>query len=348
MNVTLFLGAGFSAPFGLPVMDSFLPFADQSDRLSDEDRAELYGLLLEARRANSFLESSATNLEDILSFAQMAERLQLADDAPRRAQHLKKIVRQVYTTHPPNLTEYWGRYDALTKLLGPGFVELLKSPNQSRRLRVITTNYDMNVESALYRLHFRTDLGFLYARPSQPTSKGGLSERTKGRTVIPLFKLHGSVNWFEQPDGTTVVDDHIVDCDNRWSSGNPAERAVEMPSTCVDTAGHGTPLIVPPSFLKPNLSVPLLGVWAGAAKALADSHVVVFVGYSFPPSDTEMMYFLARALADNAVLRKIIVVDPQADKIVDRLCAPGSKAGSHFRSLLHPMKGSWVDQRLFS
>ncbi len=38
MNVTLFLGAGFSAAFGHPVMDSFLGFADGCPRLNDDDR----------------------------------------------------------------------------------------------------------------------------------------------------------------------------------------------------------------------------------------------------------------------------------------------------------------------
>jgi hypothetical protein len=66
MNIVLFLGAGFSAPFGLPTMNQFLEEVSRSDRITPEDREFIGQLVLEARRANSILESSPTNLEDIL------------------------------------------------------------------------------------------------------------------------------------------------------------------------------------------------------------------------------------------------------------------------------------------
>ena len=66
MKIVLFLGAGFSAPFGLPVMDKFTRVAHDSGRLSKEDLEFLDELIREARSANAFLISSPTNLEDIL------------------------------------------------------------------------------------------------------------------------------------------------------------------------------------------------------------------------------------------------------------------------------------------
>ena len=65
MRVVLFLGAGFSVPFGLPTMDQFFAAAESSKRISDEDKTFLNELRLESRQANSFLQSSPTNLEDI-------------------------------------------------------------------------------------------------------------------------------------------------------------------------------------------------------------------------------------------------------------------------------------------
>src|SRR5437016_5805381 len=112
MRVTLFLGAGFSAAFGHPVMDSFLGFADASPRISNEDRDLLGRLILEARRANSFLESSPTNLEDILTFSEMGERLALTDGGGNRTERLKQLIQRIYTTAPPSAT-YWSRYERL-------------------------------------------------------------------------------------------------------------------------------------------------------------------------------------------------------------------------------------------
>ena len=38
VNIVLFLGAGFSRAFGLPIMDEFLAFADSSKKLDEDDK----------------------------------------------------------------------------------------------------------------------------------------------------------------------------------------------------------------------------------------------------------------------------------------------------------------------
>ena len=80
MRIVLFLGAGFSKEFKLPVMNEFFAFADSSRKLDDQEKKLLNRLVLDARRANSFLQSSPTNVEDILSFCVMNDRLLLNED----------------------------------------------------------------------------------------------------------------------------------------------------------------------------------------------------------------------------------------------------------------------------
>ena len=110
MKVVFFLGAGFSAPFGQPVMNSFLEVARYSNRISPKEKEFLDALVLEARRANAMLESSSTNLEDILSFAVMADRLGLMeDDEEPRGPRLKRILQRIYSDVNPN--EYFERYN---------------------------------------------------------------------------------------------------------------------------------------------------------------------------------------------------------------------------------------------
>ena len=57
------------------------------------------------------------------------------------------------------------------------------------------------------------------------------------------------------------------------------------------------------------------------------------------------MYFLARALMENAGLREVHIVDPRAGEIVSRLRSPASKLGSHFRHLLNPISHGWTGIR---
>ena len=333
-NVVLFLGAGFSAPLGLPVMNSFLAFADSSKRLESRHRDFLGRLLLQSRRANSFLESSPTNLEDMLSFAEMADRLGLADPLPdgeSQSDCLRHIIRRVYTT-VPDVDDFWNQLPTFDSLLGSSIRDF------QGQLQIVTTNYDINAECILQRAGRGIDLGFAFERPLlENRAAAGFC----GGQGTKLFKLHGSVNWWlDGESGSVVVEDRIIRVHGQ-------ERFdAQLPRICSDFVPPSPPLIIPPSFLKPDLAPIIKGVWKGAATALASAHDIVFVGYSFPESDREMMYFLATAFTNNALLRSIHIVDPNADRIVTRLRSEQSKAGSHFKALLHAHPGSWTDTNL--
>ena len=331
MNLTLFLGAGFSAAFGHPVMDTFLGFADGCKRLTDDDRNFLGRLVMEARRANSFLESSPTNLEDILSFSEMGDRLQLTDKDENRNSRLRSIVGRIYTTTPRE-GKYWPRYAMLKNLLG-------KDPGDFRdgELSFVTTNYDINIECACSQLGTMVDPGFKICQTELGDVQGVGKFYESGR--IPLFKLHGSVNWYpSDAEPGLTVEDRVVRILPLGDEAMPS-----LPRVCASNyEPPADPVIIPPSFLKPDLIRALKDVWQGAAKVLSTASVVAFVGYSFPPSDTEMMFFLARALSENPGLRAVYIVDKKAGAITARLRSVGSKIGSHFRELIHPVEGNWT------
>lgn len=334
MSVVLFLGAGFSAAFDLPVMRSFLTTADRSSRITDDERKLLAKLLLDARGANAFLESSSTNIEDILSFYQMGERLGLSEAG--EAQALRRIIGRIYS-EPGDMNKYNTRYDRVAQFLR----RLVRPPDKGgiqRPFSFITTNYDINIEVACHRLGVQIDYGFsVESPPVDMLPVVGHLRRpivsTRG-AAIGVFKLHGSVNWWETDTGV-AADERIVPI--RTHSGESGA----IPLCCASNPFAHTPLLIPPSFLKPELRGPLGAVWGRAATALSTAVDVVFVGYSFPPSDTEMMYFLARAFAKNSSLRQILIVDPNAAAIIYRLQTPESRAGSHFRDLLASRPQTW-------
>lgn len=354
MNVVLFLGAGFSAEFGHPVMNNFLSFVDATPRLSAAEKTLVERLIIEARQANSFLEGSPTNLEDILSFAVMAERLNLLEDEEQededaigrtteptgallsRSSDIQRILQRVYTTAaaPEN---YWEQYANFWNFVG------MEPRNREHQLAIVTTNYDINVESALRRQGYSANPGVAFRQIADARTNG--NNVLYAETGIPLFKLHGSVNWYRDDSQKCGVE-----VEGRIGRSNPtfeSPSGIELPLVCfTDYQSKGAPIIVPPSFLKPDLVRPLRKIWAGAAQALQRCHVLVFVGYSFPSSDTDMMYFLARSLVGNPHLRGIHVVDPIAESIVQRLRARESRFGSHFRSLLHPHTAKWSERRL--
>jgi hypothetical protein len=325
VKLVIFAGAGFSAPFGLPVMNNFLGFADASDRLTEDDKALLGRLVLEARRANSFLESSPTNLEDILSFSEMGDRLGLAPSDEKRSERVRGIVERVFTS--ARLSDhYWSQFDNLRRIVDH------PAGNAPSSVSFITTNYDLNIEIACHRAGWAATL----STPIQRFTEGWtpVAGRLYSDTGVPIYKLHGSVNWYPSADkpGSLLVNDFVV----------PVSGGHLFPHVCTsEYRPPWAPIIVPPSFLKPELVTPLRAAWAGAARALSEASVVAFIGYSFPPSDTEMMYFLARALSENSSLRRILIIDPHAAEITQRLRSTSSKSGSHFRDLIQVVADKW-------
>lgn len=329
IKIVAFLGAGFSAPFGLPVMSKFLEVASRSGRLTDAQKLELLSYVLEARQTNAFLESSPTNLEDILTFAVMANRLDPTPENNARAESLRKTLATVYTDGA-DCDNYWEQFAPHSEAFS------LKPARESDRveLSIVTTNYDLVVESILWR-HTRARLNFQW-NPRNDSNNGSHGS-LYSQNGIPLFKLHGSVNWYSSGQAVNV-EDQVVGVRGRVTHSG------SLPRAC--TANYkfeAAPLLVAPTFLKPQLSEALGLAWQGAYKAIKDAERLIFIGYSFPLSDNEMKYFLAAALRENTKIRRILVVDPDADKIVERLKSPNSRFGTHFRELLYGCNGGWTD-----
>ena len=360
MNLVLFLGAGFSVAHGLPVMDGFIRHAQLSNRLTEAQKASLGQLVLKARAANAFLSSSPTNLEHLLSFAVMADRLGLPGGGQLCAE-MTLILGQIYS-EGLSLNDYGRQHDKFKKLILPKGANRVNLPDhwKTHELAVITTNYDINAEVAIRRLGFEIDLGFEPIPEDGTQNKFGLNlkmtsnlySKSPNASSLKLYKLHGSVNWF--PSNDPICPEEIR-ADGRMVrqqevfglAKNGMEPKEDMPLVNDDhywKLAPNSPIIIPPSFLKPIFRGPLAEVWRGAAKALNRAHTVAFVGYSFPETDNEMLYLLATAFSDNQNLQAIKIVDPRAQEICDRLKSSSSRVGSHFQGLLRPERiNSWVE-----
>ena len=333
MKIVLFLGAGFSAPFGLPVMNSFIRSAQDSTRLSSDEKTFLDDLILEARRANSFLQTSPTNLEDILTLCGMRDRLAMHMDSLPRTPRVVRILQKMYT-NPGEVDNFWTRLEVLETFLG----NILSS--SSHAVSIITTNYDLMAESAFHQINIPVSHAVKFA-PYPVEDKVQVHGQLTRSGGFPLYKLHGSVNWYMVNDAL-CVEDRVV------AVQSMARIEATLPRVCAaNYKSNHDPMIIPPSFLKPNLPSPISGVWAGAANALHEADQIAFIGYSFPASDIDMKYFLASALVNNPRLRRIDVIDPNASALVARLKRETENGfGNHFRELLNPVSSDWTQTAL--
>jgi hypothetical protein len=260
----------------------------------------------------------------------MGDRLGIQENEEPKAPRVKKILHNIYS-FPKDAGKGWSRLSLFQKFINSDLSKLQSN------LFIITTNYDLLAEFAVFLNGAFTTLHFEYQSLTPANSFPVLYNKDG----IPLFKLHGSLNWHcidEQPN--ICVDDRIVEFRNNHDTPDLLPISFDSKHQAPETT-----LIVPPTFLKPDLPEALKITWAGAAQALQNAEIVIFIGYSFPPSDIEMKYFLAKCLANNSKLQKIRLFDLRADDIVKRLKESSSGFGSHFKDFLEPQKIpsiSWI------
>ncbi len=192
---------------------------------------------------------------------------------------------------------------------------------------IVTFNIDLLLENALERLaHSRPGaawgLGDAYGFSTPLKAARGSDDVFEwsgdGATRIPLYKMHGSVNWvFQTRDYHPPADLVGKSGRNLWLIEDRQLPADRLRVRSSGRGGRGRsvwyafPLIVPPVYEKHAfIRMHLQQVWDKAEQALSAATKVVFWGYSFPVADTHARHFF-QGLADrNPVLRRPVIVNP--------------------------------------
>ncbi len=112
---------------------------------------------------------------------------------------------------------------------------------------------------------------------------------------IPIYKLHGSVNWA-----------YCKKCDRLYL---PFEKNDLMsfflfshnPLYCFNCGEKYEYLLIPPTPIEESYNNPLLEeIWRCAEDALAKAHGVIFIGYSLPLADPLVTHLILRARAKSS------------------------------------------------
>jgi hypothetical protein len=348
MRIVLFLGAGFSASFDLPVMNSFFPLARQSAALSADEKEFLEAIQRFAHRGVRLISIPRNNLEAILSFLVMAEQLGIRPKemeeilAKCKASNaeilLRQIVRKIYGPI---------KWEMLRQHAGPfGNLVHYSGRHLQDDLTIVTTNYDLVAETMMLVIRERASLPGNWLSTSGRTPADDNSSSLydmNGRTKI--CKLHGSVNW---KDATTeeTKDKFRVEqrCESYSKVGNRND-SMFLPKAVMPDFHREVdyaPIVVGPTLFKHQADPKFAPIWQTAAAALAAAEHVLFVGYSFPESDTYMRYFLGASLVENVNLESIRILDPRAIQICKDL-TDDKHYGEHFKDLLRPLEHKWAE-----
>jgi hypothetical protein len=292
-RIVFILGAGFSAPLGIPVMSNFLPVARDLYASGQPDYADFDQVFKRIRalsQIKNYFRVDLENIEEVLSILDMDT--QFGDHEDQDKIELVSLIKKVITAttpilkrdpsgnddvfyHDTNRTWYRGLEATTSNRYGRFVLWLFKrkisansngiisfSPVQTdRTFSVITLNNDMVLETYLAAANALVKNQLM--APAGPdlrfVDKYGLDSPL-------LAKLHGSV------DGE----------------------------------------IIPPASQK-ILTGTLRPVWKEAFRAVRNANHIHFVGYSLPATDVYIRYFLKAALEESPNLKRIVVHDKSAD-----------------------------------
>lgn len=194
-----------------------------------------------------------------------------------------------------------------------------------RKVSVVTFNVDLLAESALCCLARSRpgapwSLDSAYGFASAPPMMVGTGKKfgepfpVEGpKTEIPLYKMHGSINWvFKHRDPYPPAD--LVRKKRELYLLNHQELPDERVTVRTQSGGrnwYSFPLIVPPVYEKHAfIRRHLQEVWDAGTEALDSATRVVFWGYSFPPADTHARHFFQARAQQNSALRRPVIVNP--------------------------------------
>jgi kumamolisin len=197
--------------------------------------------------------------------------------------------------------------------------------------RVISTNYDLIIDTAMMFLsESRLPDG---AMPAYHCAVSTDFYRNEAAHFGALLKLHGSLNWL-----------HCKSCQRLEIGASDSQKFLKVlnrlvgPSleqsyqpdggACPTCQSKLRPLLVAPTHLK-NYRNPHLGqVWYEAERVLRESGRVIFIGYSLPEDDVEVIYLLKRSMAHLAPAQITVVeFDLMMSKLGDHL------VGRRYRTL---------------
>ncbi len=342
-DVVFILGAGASKQCGVPLMADFLDVAKNlllTDKVNDkkEQFEKVFKAVGALQAAHSKAQLNLTNIESIFTALEMANLLQKlpgfnAEDISEVIASLKEvIVRTIELTMEfPVRNSYIKApkpYDKFADL-----IEHLRHdafPQQSSS--IITFNYDIAIEVALLKVEMSPDYG--------------IESSTNPNNSIPVYKLHGSLNWAIDKETNTIyplpIDQYISSISKIQSKGSIGKISIGSQLKNYFSKHHNKevreePLIVPPTWDKGIYYELLSKIWSRAASHLGEAKSIFIIGYSLPETDMFFRLLYALGTIGPFPLEKIIVYNPDDSGEVDRrfrgMLGPGAVERYEYKKL---------------
>jgi hypothetical protein len=334
-NIVFILGAGCSQLAGAPLIDEFLDkaydlYITGRVRAKDEHFERVFkarGLL---QAVHSKAQLNLYNIESIFNAFEIASTINKlpgfkSDEIPQVIQSLKEVI--VATLENTVVFPTKGSsigiprpYDVFANLVN----YLTGEATPKRTVSIITFNYDIAIDAALHISRIPYDY----------------CTRNTDCSVIPLLKLHGSLNWASRRTDNTIIPLTLSDYFKHYSIKFPQDymelripigtQLKEYFSKHSQEQVNDEPFIVPPTWNKADQYSSINSVWSRAAYDLGEAEYIFIIGYSLPQTDAFFRLLYALGTVSNTPLKSIQIFNPDNTAYIqerfESILGPGAKA----------------------
>ena len=310
-KITFLLGAGASAPSGIPTVDRLLPeLWKRARKIGREDLDRL------AAWCN---ERKITNIEDLLTAAYISDFVAKnrsvtslieyfffpdEQDQSIKGEHPIEHPRSTRTSKI-DASSIGFLQDALQTLFGLLLNTMISaSPNLAHKAivdfikdhknaSIVTTNYDGCMDQAIL------GAGMNLKRTISSDNRNGDVDG------VDLIKMHGSINWTYCDSCQDVREFDLLHLKKLYEKDKLSYPVIGI---CKNCGGLRRPLLVPPLSFKFLMFPTLISIWDLARKSIEEADYLVVVGYSFSEADTYITKIVSLSLSRNKH-QKLIIVD---------------------------------------
>lgn len=183
---------------------------------------------------------------------------------------------------------------------------------------IISFNYDCVIDHALREQgsgKWSAKFGYTFPNAGRVEKVRPWNAKQAPTTLngsINLLKLHGSLNWFPFPPG--------------------GQGPIKLRERPYKQAGQKRYEIVPPEYVKRKDAQPIYkALWGHAEMALRRAEVLVFIGFSFTPTDLDVEALFRLALVSGRKkLRRVVIANPNREhrQRIRSILAPALRDGA--------------------
>jgi hypothetical protein len=338
----IILGAGASVEFGAPVMSNFLDVARSlfASNATGEHSASFFRVfraISVLQGVHSKAEFDLVNLESIFTAFEMAKTLNRFPGDPNIEidQLIEDLKWVIVVTLEKSIRFRCSRGELKAHSNMDRFMdEIIQSweVHGVGSTSILTFNYDLIVDIAVWSASQKHEFEIDY----------GLTGRSEKKRILPVLKLHGSLNWLQQKNSPQVVPWGIADFLAAYRSEfrrldeevnlNVGTRISAFSSRCGFTDSEAVPFIVPPSWNKADSHRSIAKVWERAAVELSEAQSIFIVGYSLPHTDSFFRQLYALGSFGEQLLQRFWVFDPDSSRqeVFRSMLGPGARTRYQF------------------